>query len=501
MATLRQAIIDARNALVNYTPLTDLISADKITFGNSPQKDAMPRIVLEVSGVEYQPTFDEARKVQVFQMDFGVYSKTVDQCTAIMDEVRYALEAYTSADFSIRLVDETFQADVDNNLFGVIFAEFTDAVGDTNTNVAGTGKSVAELAAQDAVNTTDQTVEELVNFYITETDDTIKYNTAGQPGEGATHLYGTEWLADGYTGPVLQMFDAQSHDGSGTINGYDTVDVYPNTLHLYTVSATSVINTAEDGKRWRVLKVYDQVGNNDLVYDATEAFNEDGVWPQVGPMLTYYEGAYLISRVESPHGLLSESGAQTNPITVVCEVNTIPGRKMTFGAQSLNASGEDKQQPYSSWGFANWNGTNYDGQGVNVWHGPAPNSDSFTPYAQINAVTNVQDADRLVQTSGGRETYALSRQDTEGRSYDGSNTYADTADTFTAASFVPGQSLKFGFGQANYNNTNGLNEGFYSLAIHAGRFVDDTADLKSLADSFTKQNGHMTHRDRFTKNQ
>ena len=501
MATFKDCLVEARTALTSQTTITDVVAEGKITFGARPQEATQPAIVLEAQRSDYDATFDSYAKAITYRVAYLFFSQNAVQLAEMVDTIKDAVQLHSSSNFYIRIEDEGVTSDPDGNNIAYVITTWKDTQGTVANLIGTTGKTLGELAAQDAVNTTDQTVEELVNFYLTETDDTIKYNTAGQPGEGATHLYGTEWLADGYTGPVLQMFDAQSHDGSGTINGYDTVDVYPNTLHLYTVSATSVINTTEDGKRWRVLKVYDQVGNNDLVYDATEAFNEDGVWPQVGPMLTYYEGAYLISRVESPHGLLSESGAQTNPITVVCEVNTIPGRKMTFGAQSLNASGEDKQQPYSSWGFANWNGTDYDGQGVNVWHGPAPNSDSFTPYAQINAVTNVQDADRLVQTSGGRETYALSRQDTEGRSYDGSNTYADTADTFTAASFVPGQSLKFGFGQANYNNTNGLNEGFYSLAIHAGRFVDDTADLKNLADNFTKANGHMTHRDRFTKNQ
>lgn len=502
MASFKDCLVEARTALTSQTTITDVVAEGKITFGARPQEATQPAIVLEAQRSDYDATFDSYAKAITYRVAYLFFSQNAVQLAEMVDTIKDAVQLHTSSNFYIRIEDEGVTSDPDGNNIAYVITTWKDTQGTVANLVGSTGKTIGELAAQDAANTTDQTVEELVNFYLTSTDDTIKYNTAGQPGEGVTHLYGTEWLADGYTGPVLQMFDALSHDGSGTIDGYDTVDVYPNNLHLYTINATSVISTVADGKRWRVMKVYDQVGNNDLVFDAVESFNEDGVWPTVGPILTYYEGAYMISRVEAPHGFLSESGALTNPITVICEVNTVPGRKMTFGAQSVDASGNDRNKPYESWGFANWNGTNYEGAAVNMWHGPAYATDGFTPYAGINdSVNNGQDATRLVETAGGRATYALSRQDAEGRSFDGSNSCASTASTFSAANMIPGQTLKFGFGHANYNTANSLQEGFHSLAIHAGRFVDDTADLKALADSFTKQNGRMSHRDRFTKNQ
>jgi len=129
VVTLRNAILEARAALTGATALTDLVPERSITFGNSPQKDRMPRIVIEVSGAEYDATFTQSRKVQTFTVEYAVYSKSVDTCTAIMDEVRQALDTYQSSDFAVRVTDESFQAEVDNVLLGVVVATFQDAKG------------------------------------------------------------------------------------------------------------------------------------------------------------------------------------------------------------------------------------------------------------------------------------------------------------------------------------------------------------------------------------
>ena len=125
VVTLRNAILEARAALTGATALTDLVPERNITFGNSPQKDRMPRIVIEVSSAEYAATFTQSRKVQTFTVEYAVYSKSVDTCTAIMDEVRQALDTYQSSDFAVRVTDESFQAEVDNILLGVVVATFT----------------------------------------------------------------------------------------------------------------------------------------------------------------------------------------------------------------------------------------------------------------------------------------------------------------------------------------------------------------------------------------
>ncbi len=129
IVTLRNAILEARAALTGVTAVTDLVPERNITFGNSPQKDTMPRIVIEVSSAEYDATYTQSRKVQTFTVEYAVYSKSVDTCTAIMDEVRHALDAYTSSAFSVRVTDESFQAELDNVLLGVVVATFQDAAG------------------------------------------------------------------------------------------------------------------------------------------------------------------------------------------------------------------------------------------------------------------------------------------------------------------------------------------------------------------------------------
>ena len=129
IVTLRDAIKEARAAMLASSAVTSLVGDLKITFGNSRQADVNPRIVIEVSGAEYTPTFLQSRKVQTFTVEYACYSESVDECTQIMDAVREALDTYTSSDFAVRVADESFQADVDNTLLGVVVATFQDTTG------------------------------------------------------------------------------------------------------------------------------------------------------------------------------------------------------------------------------------------------------------------------------------------------------------------------------------------------------------------------------------
>ena len=151
--TLRNAILEARAALTGATAVTDLVPERNITFGNSPQKDTMPRIVIEVSSAEYDATFTQSRKVQTFTVEYAVYSDSVDTCTAIMDEVRLALDGYTSSAFAVRVTDESFQAEVDNVLLGVVVSTFQDAAGVPGYNPTVGSQltdALAEVAAWEA---------------------------------------------------------------------------------------------------------------------------------------------------------------------------------------------------------------------------------------------------------------------------------------------------------------------------------------------------------------
>lgn len=162
VVTLRNAILEARAALTSHADLTALVPVAQITYGNSPQKDVMPRIVIEASGTEYDATFMASRKVQTFTLDYAVYSNSVDECTNIMDKMRDALDIYDSSEFSIRVTDESFQAEVDGTLVGVVVATFQDADGapgfgaglsainDLVTVQAALDAAQAELAAETA---------------------------------------------------------------------------------------------------------------------------------------------------------------------------------------------------------------------------------------------------------------------------------------------------------------------------------------------------------------
>ena len=481
MATLRQAIIDGRNALVNYTPLTDLISADKITFGNSPQKETMPRIVLEVSGVEYTPTFNEARKAQVFQMDFGVYSKTVDQCTAIMDEVRYALEAYTSADFSIRLVDETFQADVDNNLFGVIFAEFTDSVGDTNTNVAGTGKTLGELAAQDAANTTDLTVNQLVDFYVQETTGEVPaFNATGQLGEGTDSLWALRVIAEDYTGPLVQV---ANYD---TLSGYtfsEVVDVYEADLGDYYIESGFAHYEAnlQDGKTWVVTRIYDQIGNNDLVWDIAEIEAESGVVP-IAARLAFDAGAYHVAHAENPYGFVSENQVRYDNFTCVVEaISTSQGpsssaRKVSFGG-AKHPDGQD----YDYFALQSYN--NYGDAGM--YRIMCGNGNTFTDVSEASALVAPVFAGNLDV----RRTLSISREGTNVTAHSGINSFFKDNALAPAA----GATCYIGWANNNYHPAGGTGDGFYGAAYISEEYKNN-ADLTTYSEAFADAIGYRNHR-------
>jgi hypothetical protein len=454
MATLRNAIADARTALINYTPLTDLISADKITFGNSPQKDVMPRIVIEVSGVEYQPTFKEARKSQVFQMDFGVYAKSVDQCTAIMDEVRYALEAYTSADFAIRLVDETFQADVDNNMFGVIFAEFTDSVGDTNTNVAGTG----------------QTLTELIDFYVQETTGVVPaFNATGQPGEGATALWSVRRIADGYTGPLLQVGKPDTVTNTYT----DVTDISEADYVDYYVENGYSSQDDSSGDMWHVLRVYDQIGSNDLVYD----WQESGTVTTVGPRIGFDCGSYHINFSQTGKGFVSVSQVRYDNFTCIAETAQTSLRKVVFGG-AMHPDG----QPYDYFALQTWNSNSNHG----MYRMMAGNGFNYTDVSTINEI--LQPA--YPGSVDIRRGMGMSRQDAVVTCHTGVNSFKHES-----VSNVPtaGATCNVGWSADDYNDASSGNDMFMGAVYFSGVFKDNE-DLTACTEAFTDEVGYRQHR-------
>ena len=120
----------ARHVIATDTQSTvpDVVPAQRITYGNSPQKQQKPRIVLEVSGTTYTPTFDDDRKVKTFTVDYAVYSDSVAQCTDVMARIQTVIRQHevpsNGLGFDVRLTDETLQAEVDGVLVGVVQATF-----------------------------------------------------------------------------------------------------------------------------------------------------------------------------------------------------------------------------------------------------------------------------------------------------------------------------------------------------------------------------------------
>ena len=120
----------ARHVIATDTQSTvpDVVPAQRITYGNSPQKQQKPRIVLEVAGTTYTPTFDDDRKVKTFTVDYAVYSDSVAQCTDVMARIQTVIRQHevpsNGLGFDVRLTDETLQAEVDGVLVGVVQATF-----------------------------------------------------------------------------------------------------------------------------------------------------------------------------------------------------------------------------------------------------------------------------------------------------------------------------------------------------------------------------------------
>ena len=130
--TISDLVKMARHVIATegLSTVKDVVPANRISYGNSPQKTVTPRIVLEVSGTTYSPTFDDDRKVRTYTVDYAVYSKSVAECTDIMERIQTVIRQHETGaannglGFDVRLTDETLQAEVDGVLVGVVQATF-----------------------------------------------------------------------------------------------------------------------------------------------------------------------------------------------------------------------------------------------------------------------------------------------------------------------------------------------------------------------------------------
>lgn len=473
VVTLRNAILEARAVLTSYADLTALVPVAQITYGNSPQKDVMPRIVIEASGTEYDATFMASRKVQTFTLDYAVYSDSVDACTNIMDKMRDALDIYDSSEFSIRVTDESFQAEVDGTLVGVVVATFQDADGapgfgaglsalnDLTVVQAALDAAQAELAAETAQweTATGGTYDDYIN--------PPAFNAAGALGEDSTAIWSLRRIADGYTGPLLQIADANTVNG--TNDGWtDVRDIDETEFKLHYISDVGDTNagSSEDGIEWIVTRIYDQVGSNDLVFDAQEVKDVTGSWPTFGPRLWFHNGAWGVSTARNPYGFATANEVRYDNFMAAIDFSTGSGaRHQVFGGADnpLNA-------PYPYFGMTAWNSTT---DSTKMWVGNGA-STSGSDYMTITdaALTDVH-------VNGGRRTMALSREPGQASSFDGA--VINTASVNAERDPAVGSTVKIGWGTDNYNTNASSDDVFYG-AVYMSGVYKDAATVKAIAE-------------------
>lgn len=112
MRSLLQAV---RTALINDDDLTDQVDADKITFARRPQRDDMPGITFSIGTVAYDESILLANEATTYRVNINVYGRTADETTLIHDLVKATIQSIDSATYVVRLEDERYAVDVDNN--------------------------------------------------------------------------------------------------------------------------------------------------------------------------------------------------------------------------------------------------------------------------------------------------------------------------------------------------------------------------------------------------
>lgn len=112
MRSLLQAV---RNSLISDSDITDEIPAQRITFARRPQRDEMPGITFSIGTVAYDETIMRADMATTYRVNINVYGRTADETTLIHDLIKDNMKALVHADYDVRLEDERYAVDVDNN--------------------------------------------------------------------------------------------------------------------------------------------------------------------------------------------------------------------------------------------------------------------------------------------------------------------------------------------------------------------------------------------------
>ena len=113
--SMRTLLVDVRNLLKNNSTVTDLVPEEKITFARRPQRDSMPGITFNIGSVGYDESIPLATEAITYRVNVNIYGRTADETTEIHDAVKAVIQGAVSSTYVIRLEDERYGVDVDNN--------------------------------------------------------------------------------------------------------------------------------------------------------------------------------------------------------------------------------------------------------------------------------------------------------------------------------------------------------------------------------------------------
>jgi len=132
--SMRTLLQQVRSALTSHEPLTDLVSAQKITFARRPQRDELPGITLSLGNVVYEETKQSEVSAISYRVDVIVYGRSADETTEIHDAIKQAFLNADSNDFTVRLLDERYFVDADDIHSGYVSARWQMAPGPSQTS-------------------------------------------------------------------------------------------------------------------------------------------------------------------------------------------------------------------------------------------------------------------------------------------------------------------------------------------------------------------------------
>lgn len=113
--SMRSLLGAVRNSLISDSDITAEIPAQRITFARRPQRDEMPGITFSIGTVAYDETIMRADMATTYRVNINVYGRTADETTLIHDLIKDNMKALVHSDYDVRLEDERYAVDVDNN--------------------------------------------------------------------------------------------------------------------------------------------------------------------------------------------------------------------------------------------------------------------------------------------------------------------------------------------------------------------------------------------------